>query len=139
MTTTASSTYVVLGVTYLILDALWIYGMSASLYYPMVLRIQSSPMVPRLVYALGAYLLLLLALFGVCAPLRSHYKDHLKYSETTATLLSYSLVGFLIYGIYNFTNATIFKEYPAYIILVDSLWGALVFTAVGVVHGKLER
>lgn len=126
--------YLVLAVTYLFIDTMWIYTMSRFLYVPMVEKIQSSPLKPRFRYAFGSYVFLILAFFAICVPLKSYYDtNHPNMSESVSILLSYGLVGLIIYAVYNFTNAAIFENYPLHIVLLDSLWGGVVFFVVGVV------
>lgn len=43
------------------------------------------------------------------------------------------LIGFLIYGIYNFTNYATIKKYTIKTTLIDTLWGTILFGTVSVI------
>lgn len=43
------------------------------------------------------------------------------------------LIGFLIYGIYNFTNYTTIKKYTIKTTLIDTLWGTILFGIVSLI------
>lgn len=130
--------YIILPIVYLIVDILWIYNTSQRLYAPMVEQVQSSPLKPRFEYAIGAYALLVLAILFVCMPLKTYYRTEHNMSIPMSIFWSYGLTGFLIYAIYNFTNATIFQTYPMHIVFLDSLWGFFVFYSIGVVDYIIE-
>lgn len=130
--------YLILPVVYLIIDALWIYNTTRLLYAPMVEQIQSGPLKPRYGYAIGAYVLLVLAILFVCIPLKTYYRTEHNMSVPMSIFWSYGITGFLIYAIYNFTNATIFQTYPMHIVFLDSLWGFVVFYSIGIVDFVIE-
>jgi uncharacterized membrane protein len=127
--------YFILPLVYLLVDVLWIHLMTPVLYAPLVKKIQSSPLIPRMGYAIGAYIFLVMALLCICLPLKSYYKNRtgLRLSEPMAIFWSYGITGFLIYAIYNFTNAAIFKDYFNHVVLIDSIWGLLVFSFIGII------
>ena len=41
------------------------------------------------------------------------------------------IVGFFVYGIYNFTNLALLKDYSLKISIMDTLWGTILFTILG--------
>lgn len=43
------------------------------------------------------------------------------------------LIGFLIYGIYNFTNYATIKKYTIKTTLIDTLWGTILFGIVSLI------
>ena len=48
----------------------------------------------------------------------------------TGSLKDAFLTGLAVYAVYDFTVMAIFKEYPLYMGVADSLWGAFLFMAV---------
>jgi len=48
----------------------------------------------------------------------------------TASLKEAFLTGAAVYAVYDFTVFAVFKEYPLYLALGDTLWGGLLFSAV---------
>lgn len=47
------------------------------------------------------------------------------------------LLGFLIYGIYNFTNIATIKKYTLKTSLIDTLWGTILFGTVSLICSYL--
>lgn len=47
-----------------------------------------------------------------------------------------ALLGLIVYGIYDFTNFAILKNYPLAFVAADVLWGTFVFGAVAVIAKK---
>ena len=48
----------------------------------------------------------------------------------TTSLKDAFLTGAAVYAVYDFTVMSLFKEYPLYLALGDTAWGAFLFTAV---------
>lgn len=122
--------YVLIGFVYLILDFLWIYNSSKYIYSPLVKNIQNKNINPKWYYAILAYIILLICIYFICIPLYELYKSK-KYDNIRAILYSFTLIGFVVYGVYNTTNATIFSHYPLKVVIIDSLWGTIVFSLLG--------
>ena len=57
-----------------------------------------------------------------------------KASNTEAFLL-----GLFTYGIFDFTNMALFKNYNLTIALQDTIWGGILFTLVNVVFNKIMK
>ena len=54
------------------------------------------------------------------------------------TLLDAFLLGFLTYGIYEGTNRAIFSKWSLDVMIIDSLWGGILFSLVYTIIKKLE-
>ena len=117
--------FVYLAALYLVLDLVWIQGMTPIFYRSAFEGIQHSPLQFQMLYALAAYAVLLGVLYYICRPLSK--------SEpyTKRPWLAYALVGFALYSVYNLTNAAVFTEYPQKMILIDTLWGTSAFALLG--------
>ena len=114
--------FVLLSIVYLILDILWISTMTPLLYRKGFEVIQKTPLQFNSYYAILAYVTLLGVLYWICRPLSRAYQHK---------WIAYSLVGFALYSIYNFTNGAVFSEYSSTMVVVDTLWGTSVFALLG--------
>lgn len=121
---------VILAVAYLVMDAMWIYAMTPLLYGDLFASVQKKEMRVNWKYGALAYVVLLFALFMICVPLSSTYTKH--------KWLAFSSVGFVLYAVYNLTNAAVFSEYTPTMVLVDTMWGTSVFSVLGWLHLTLS-
>ena len=59
------------------------------------------------------------------------------------SLLDAFLLGLVIYTVYEFTNWALFKEWKPFTVVIDSLWGAILFTLTTAIsyfiYGKLNK
>ena len=49
-----------------------------------------------------------------------------------------AFMGFIIYGVFDFTNLAILKNYPVPFAVVDILWGSFTYGAMGLFFKKLK-
>jgi uncharacterized membrane protein len=54
------------------------------------------------------------------------------------TLLDAFLLGLLTYGIYEGTNRAIFSKWSLDVMLIDSLWGGILFSLVYIISKKID-
>lgn len=47
-------------------------------------------------------------------------------------------VGFIIYGVYNFTNYATIQKYSIKTVAADTLWGTLVFSVVSIICNQIS-
>lgn len=100
---------VVLLISLLILDFLWIGGVMGSEFNSMILDIQKSELKVNASKVFLAYVVLYLFVLIFLPKMTS-------YLETF-------LLGFLVYGIYETTNYALFDDWKLSVVLKDSLWG----------------
>ncbi len=108
----------------LTLDALWIGGYMGKKYNEMIPRIQNELMDVKPVYAIFAYALMILGLYQFVLPnirKTSKLHDSIKYGF---------LFGIIVYGIYDFTCAAVFKKWDNKLAFIDMLWGGFLFSIV---------
>lgn len=119
-------------IIYLIIDILWITTMSRLFYKDKIEKVQFGKVMEfKVIPAIMAYVTLLIVLFFICVPLAEHYKkEHPKW-------MVFGVVGFCVYGVYNFTNGAIFYNYDTMMMIVDTLWGSLSFMILGYLHNLL--
>lgn len=113
-------------VVYLLMDLVWLYSMNSILYQEAFSRIQNKPMELNRIYGFLAYIVLVFALLQICIPLSNTYSRY-RWS-------AFTLVGFCIYSIFNFTNAAVFEKYSSQLVVVDTLWGTCCFSVLGLLY-----
>ena len=113
---------------YMILEYLWISNMTPMLYERVFSNIQQKPMTIQIQYAFMAYILLLFSIVYICIPLSKQY----------SSWYAFSIVGLCMYGIYNATNAAVFSGYPLRMVVIDTLWGLVCFTLLGIFYSKIK-
>ncbi len=124
--------YLTFAVFYLIMDVTWISVISKRFYQNHFERIQQQPFAFKMVPAVLAYLTLLLTLFFICMPLSNYYEKRYE------PWFVFGVIGFCIYGIYNFTNGAVLAEYNHTIMMVDVLWGVTSFALMGILYKKMK-
>jgi len=114
-----------LSVIILLVDIIWLtYGVN-KLWQENVQAVQKSPMVIRKHYALLSYILIILGIWYFV--LQNINKE----TSVKQILLSSFLFGFILYGVFDFTNLAIFKDFQLKTALIDMVWGG-VLTSVAV-------
>jgi len=110
-------------VSLLILDYLYlgVFGASEKLYIPIHRRIQKSKIKTRTYSVILSYLL---SAFGI------YYFVVKKYENSNIVIEKIIkrgvLFGFVVNGIYNFTNHSLFEDYTLRLSIQDTVWGAIV-------------
>ncbi len=120
----------------LFLDFTWLY-LNANSYKNLVLKIQGSPLIINPIGAILAYLCVIITIIFYIIPI---IKEK---NKKGVNLLYLSLIyggglGFLMYGIINTTNISIFKNYDLFVALKDTLWGTFLFTIIPYIYIKIE-
>ena len=106
----------------LVLDFMWLGGFMAPRYSVMIKNIQGSPMKANMLYAVLSYLLMILGLQQFVLP-NLDFKN-----ITVKDCLKYGFVfGLVVYGVYDFTAAVVFKNWDINLALIDILWGGVVY------------
>jgi uncharacterized membrane protein len=109
--------YIVPAFTMLALDSVYLSNIGGPLFAKMVKGIQKDEMKINMFGAIGSYLLLILVLYKFIIVERKSPSDAF-------------LLGFCIYGIFDFTNIAIFKNYSLLPALLDTVWGGVLFYIV---------
>jgi uncharacterized membrane protein len=107
-------TLFVILVTILAIDSVYLY-LTKTIFGSLVVKIQRTAMQFRLEGAIIVYLLLTVGLYYfIVKPGRS--------------VLEAGLLGLIIYGTFDFTNYAMFKNYDLGIAIMDTVWGAILFS-----------
>ena len=101
----------------LLIDSIYLANIGKPMFSKLVSKIQKEKLTTNLYGAIGSYLLLIVLI--------NKFIITEKKSPFDAFLL-----GFCTYGVFDFTNYAIFKNYDMFTGLVDTLWGGLLFALV---------
>lgn len=98
-----------------------------------LLRIsQSGSLAAHMPSALVAYALMIITAVAFLSP-------RVKASSSMASsFLIGALLGVCVFGIFDFTNGALLKEYPISFMLIDTLWGGVMYGCVGLIYSKLK-
>ena len=118
--------YIIPAFSMLFLDSLYLYNIGGPMFNNMVKKIQKNDMKLNIYGAIGAYMLMKLALYKFIIMDRKSPNDAF-------------LLGICIYGVFDFTNYAIFKNYSMLIGLLDMLWGGILYYIVTMFTYKLLR
>ena len=109
--------YIISAFSMLALDSIYLSTLGSSLFHPMIKNIQGEKMKLNVHGAIIVYILLILVF----------YKFIIVKNESPSQAF---LLGFCIYGIYDFTNMALFSKYEWLPAIVDMVWGGVLFYIV---------
>ena len=96
-----------------------------------ILRITKEPMVFNFPKAIGAYIFLILGIYYFI--LKDLNENNYKQKIKDAVIL-----GLVIYGTFDFTTGAVFKGYDYNTMLIDTVWGGVVYGLVTYLVYKLN-
>ena len=100
-----------------ILDLIWIKLVMGPLYQKMIPNIQGTQMIVNEKFALYSYLTLIFSINYFILPNVKKNKN-----------LSYAFIfGLVLYGVYDFTGAAVFTNWDKLTMILDILWGGILF------------
>jgi uncharacterized membrane protein len=111
----------------LLLDLIRLY-LNQDNFKNLIKDVQCSPIRINIIGAILSYLTIIIGILYFSIPL-------IKIKKKKSNLLLLCLIyggglGFIMYGIANFTNIAIFKNYDIYTALSNILWGMFLFTFI---------
>ena len=116
--------YIIPAFTMLSLDSVYLSNIGGPMFNKMVKKIQKDDMKLNVYGAIGAYILMILAIYKFIIMDRKPPMDAF-------------ILGICIYGVFDFTNYAIFKNYSIMIGLVDMLWGGCLYYIVTLITYKI--
>lgn len=118
-------------VKFLILDYLYlgVFGGNQK-YLKIHKRIQGKTVEPRWYSIITAYLILALGVYYFAV--KPFENVVLSGTAIYIILITGAMFGFVSYGIYNFTNHSLFENYPLSIVIQDTLWGTIASALVAI-------
>lgn len=117
----------------LVLDVLWII-LNFKSYNQTTFNIQKTNIKLNFIGAIITYILIIFSVLYISIPLIES-----KLSKNDKDLLKYSILyggglGLSIYGIYNFTNVSVFSNYNYATAIKDTLWGTFIYTFINYIY-----
>ena len=117
---------IVSGIIMLLLDFVYLTTFS-NFYNNLIKNIQGEKIKFNMVGALFAYLFLI---YGI---------NYFILNQPKTTLTDAFILGVIIYGVYETTNYAIIKKWSPYAIVLDTVWGGILYTLVTYFTRKLIR
>jgi|TARA_Y100000389_G_C17444152_1_gene510515 uncharacterized membrane protein len=116
---------VVLGFFVLLLDALYI-SIFGSAFTKMIEEIQNSKFKINILGAIFTYILIILGIY---------YFIILK----KMSMMDAFLLGFFSYGIYDLTSLSLFKTWKPQLVIIDTVWGGILFMTSTYLYSLIVR
>ena len=118
--------YIVPAFSMLFIDSVYLSNIGGPMFGKMVKNIQKDDMKLNVYGAIGAYILMILAIYKFIIMERKSPSDAF-------------ILGLCIYGVFDFTNYAIFKKYNMLIGLLDMFWGGILYYVVTWITYKVLR
>ena len=118
-------------VTLLILDFLWIGLFMGNQYQEQILNIQGSKMKIKPIFALMAYILMVIGMNLFVIP------NIQKGKEFQGSLIYGLTFGVVLYGVYDFTAGAVLDKWNTKLALIDIAWGGFVYFISSYIGSKL--
>jgi uncharacterized membrane protein len=118
--------YIVPAFSMLFIDSVYLSNIGGPMFGKMVKNIQKDDMQLNVYGAIGAYILMILAVYKFIIMERKPPSDAF-------------ILGLCIYGVFDFTNYAIFKKYNMLIGLLDMFWGGILYYVVTWITYKVLR
>ena len=117
--------YLLIGIIILALDSVYL-SLTKNLFAKQIKLVQKKPFKLNIYSAILCYILLTLGI--------SYFviEKNLSYKEAF-------LLGFIIYGIFDTTTMSIFKDWNPLLALLDTCWGGFLFTLVLFIYNKINK
>jgi uncharacterized membrane protein len=114
--------FVKIFVIFILIDLIWLKLFAGPKYKKMIYNIQGEPMKAKMgpAFLVYVFMTILFMLFSSQSDTRNF------------------LLGFLTYGVYDFTNLAIFNKFDKTFALLDSIWGGILFTVVNRINTELK-
>lgn len=113
---------VVIAVTMLVVDIIWISTFMGKMFVPMVEGIQKSPMVMKPLGGIIAYAAMIMLFY-------TFRKD--------LTLTKAFILGAGVFATYDFTSYALFSGWDLKTAVIDTLWGGVLFVITKLVYDRL--
>ena len=118
--------YIVPAFSMLFIDSVYLSNIGGPMFGKMVKNIQKDDMQLNVYGTIGAYILMILAVYKFIIMERKPPSDAF-------------ILGLCIYGVFDFTNYAIFKKYNMLIGLLDMFWGGILYYVVTWITYKVLR
>lgn len=121
--------YIVASILFPIIDAIYLKIISKH-YNNVVKNISGKEIQFNYIKAIFAYIVLIIGInYFIISKMN---KENIKKS-----LIDSFILGFVIYGTFDFTNGAIFEKYDYTTIIIDTLWGSILHTIITYLTHKI--
>ena len=118
--------FLIFSVVFVTLDLLWIQYFS-TIIGPMIEKIQGSPIQMNMIGAILAYVTMLISY------------TYLAYDGDKPNYFKALILGFAIYGTYEFTNLALLKNWFIFTAIIDTTWGTILFALTTLIVYKIKK
>ena len=119
-------------VLFLVLDAFYL-GTTSGEWNKLLLRIQGSPLKVKMIPAVLCYSLIVFSWYYFI------YSEHRVHRNVMRSVKTAFILGFVIYGIYELTNAAIINKWGWKYVVMDTLWGGILYALVTFITLKFAQ
>jgi uncharacterized membrane protein len=96
---------------------------TGNIFNTLINKIQNSPLTLRIPSTLMVYILI----FTMWVVFIYNQKDRFTFKQNISRA---AILGITTYGIYDFTNYAIFKDWTFNIVLMDTIWGGILYSLI---------
>ena len=90
----------------------------------LLLRVQGEKLEVKMLSAIGAYIVMVIAWVYFV------YKPYLVHKNIWTAVKTGAVLGFVIYGIFELTNHAIIKKWDFRFVVMDTVWGSILYALV---------
>ena len=113
------------GIIMILLDSIYLTAFKKH-FANQILIVQSKPMSVQMLPVIVTYCILVFGLYYFIIKQRK-------------SVIDASLLGFVIYGVYEFTNKSIIKDWTYFTAVLDVTWGTILFGLTTYLYNRLNK
>ena len=110
----------------ILIDLIWLYLIKDK-YTEQIVKIQNQELIVNYSSAVIVYILLAIGIYYLT----------LNEKDTMTKIKMSALIGLVTYGVYDFTNGAIFKNWDFKLAIMDTIWGSILCASTMYVYSKL--
>lgn len=129
--------FIITFISFVILDGSWIFY-NFDYYMTLCKKIQKEPFYLKIPSIIISYIILCIALLIYLRVITLEINAQKKYNKYLIAIIYGCLFGLVIYGTYSFTSCTYYKNYSYYDALIDTTWGMILFSLMGILFVLLN-
>lgn len=117
--------YIIPVITIVLLDTIYLYT-TKSIMETQIKNVQGSPVKLNILSAILCYITILLGLYYFI------WREHKPVKDAF-------LLGMFVNGVFEFTNMAIFKDWTPFVVVLDILWGGVLFALTTFIFYYAEK
>lgn len=130
--------YIIISFALIIIDTLWL-SLNVGMYLTSIKNVQGKDAKIKIQYAVVAYLIMIFSIIFIAIPftLQRVNANDSSITKLYKSILYGGSIGFVIYGIYNFTMLAIYDKYELKIGISDTVWGTFLYSLLTFMYVSL--